>query len=134
MLIPTTMAGRGPFYPLSGAPSILEGKRPVNILRFIKVPSRQSRHLKTWAGLGKVPQRLAPTCASRLTRMRPVADPRPYTSHGPRVEGVMQHEATSLLKYGTLVPRPSFGPALVGFAGSATVLVGVMLLLSSVAQ
>jgi hypothetical protein len=46
----------------------------------------------------------------------------------------MDHGTTPLLKYRTVVPRPSFGSALVGFAGSATVLVGVMLLLSSVAQ
>jgi hypothetical protein len=46
----------------------------------------------------------------------------------------MHHETTPLLKYLTVVPRPSFAPALVGFTGSATVLIGVMLLLSSVAQ
>jgi hypothetical protein len=44
----------------------------------------------------------------------------------------MHHETTPLLKYGTVVPRLSFEPA--GFAGSATVLIGVMLILSSVAQ
>jgi hypothetical protein len=33
----------------------------------------------------------------------------------------------------TLFISPSFAPALVGFTGSATVLIGVMLLLSSVA-
>jgi hypothetical protein len=37
----------------------------------------------------------------------------------------MHHETTPLLKYFTVVPRLSFGPALVGFAGSATVLIGV---------
>ena len=97
-----------------------------------------SAPIKTWAGLGKVTQLLAPTCASRLTRMKPVADPRggggPNTSRRPRVKGVMHHETTPLLKYRTVVPRPSFAPALVGFTGSATVLIGVMLLLSSVAQ
>ena len=46
----------------------------------------------------------------------------------------MHHETTPLLKYRTVVLRPSFAPALVGFTGSATVLIGVMLLLSSVAQ
>ena len=46
----------------------------------------------------------------------------------------MHHETTPLLAYPTVVPRPSFAPALVGFTGSATVLIGVMLLLSSVAQ
>ena len=94
--------------------------------------------LKTWAGLGKVPQLLALTCASRLTRMRPVADPRGAAARirltGQRVKGVMHHETTPLLKHRTVVPRPSFAPALVGFTGSATVLIGVMLLLSSVAQ
>ena len=59
-------------------------KRPV--IAFHQCPSRRFQHrLKTWAGLGKVPQLLAPTCASRLTRMRPVADPRgrggPNTSY-----------------------------------------------------
>jgi hypothetical protein len=46
----------------------------------------------------------------------------------------MHHEAIPLLKYRTVVPRPSFAPALVGFTGSATVLIGLMLLLSSVAE
>jgi hypothetical protein len=31
-------------------------------------------------------------------------------------------------------PRPTFGPAVAGFAGSATVLVGLMVLLTSMAQ
>ena len=94
--------------------------------------------VETWAGLGKVVKLLAPTCASRLTRKRPGADPRggggPNGSRRPRVDGVMHHETTPLLTYRTVVPRPSFWPALVGFTGSATVLIGVMLLLSSVAQ
>jgi hypothetical protein len=46
----------------------------------------------------------------------------------------MHHETTPLLKCCTVVPRLSFGPAFVGFAGSATVLICVMLLLSSGAQ
>ena len=41
--------------------------------------------VKTWAGLGKVTQLLAPTCASRLTRETPVADPRGAAARTPYV-------------------------------------------------
>ena len=46
-------------------------------IAFYQDPTRQFRHrLSPLAGLGKVPQLLAPTCVSRLTRKTPVADPR----------------------------------------------------------
>ena len=118
---------------------VLEALRKGPLIAFYQGPRTPvSAPVKTWAGLGKVIKLLAPTCASRLTRMRPGADPRGAAARirpiGPRVEGVMHHEAIPLLKYRTVVPRPSFAPALVGFTSSATVLIGVMLLLSSVAQ
>jgi hypothetical protein len=59
---------------------------------------------------------------------------RPEYVRSAKVEGGMNQETTPPLNYLTVVPRPSFAPALVGFTGSATVLIGVMLLLSSVAQ
>ena len=51
-------------------------KGPVLIAFYQSPRTPVSAPVETWAGLGKVLQLLAPTCASRLTRMRPVADPR----------------------------------------------------------